>query len=105
MNAEARLRGRRNADGSVDVWLRGRRVHFPGNGQPPTVTEDDAPPARGALPDDVLSDLSETMATVSYDGWYVRLGESKLEINRTRARRVSGQRKFGRPLERHRRSR
>lgn len=74
-------------------------------GQPPTVTEDDAPPARGALPDDVLSDLSETMATVSYDGWYVRLGESKLEINRTRARRVSGQRKFGRPLERHRRSR
>ena len=97
MDAEAPLRGRRNSDGSVDVWLRGRRVHFPGDGERPTVTDDDAPPAQGALPDDVLSDLSETMATVSYDGWYVRLGESRLEINRTRARQISGRRKFSRP--------
>lgn len=103
MNTEGPPRARSNADGSLDVWLRGRRVRFPGGSQRPTVTDDDPPPAAGALPDDVLTDLAERMATVGYDGWYVRLGESKVEINRTRARLISGQRVFGRAVHPRRR--
>ena len=88
MNGEHPSRARANGDGSLDVWVRGRRLHFPGGGRKPSIADDATPPAEaGEVPNDVLTDLAQAMTTVSHDGWYIRFSPSVLEINRTRARR------------------
>jgi hypothetical protein len=83
---EADLRGRLNPDGSVEVWARGKRIRFPGDGQEPEVTEQGPPDDVSGMPKDVRSDVSASMTTVSYDGWYVRFGAAKVTIRRTLAR-------------------
>ena len=84
-------RGRKNDDGSVDVWEGRRRLHFPGGGRKPTVTTDDPPPPDvGALPSRVLVDVGDPVTMVSYDGWYARLTAAAVDINRTQARRRPG---------------
>ena len=94
-------RGRKNGDGSVDIWVTRRRLHFAGRGQRPTVTDDDEPPPdAGEMPSGVLIDASDPVTMVSYDGWYARLTASGVDINRTRARhRVH--RLFARTFGRH----
>jgi hypothetical protein len=87
VNGDALPRACTNADGSVDVWVRGRRLHFPGAGRQPTVTEEQAPADAGDLPADVRIDLGDVVTMVSRDGWYVRLGADTVDVNRTRARR------------------
>jgi hypothetical protein len=81
-------RGRKNEDGSVDVWVGLRRLHFPGGGGRPIVTEDDPPPFDAVgMPGEVLVDVGDPVTMVSYDGWYARLTASGVATNRTRARR------------------
>jgi hypothetical protein len=84
-------RARKNDDGSVDVWLRAHRLHFPGGGREPTVTAEEQPPAAaGEVPRDVVLDVGDPVTTVSYDGWYVRLSASGVHVNRSQARRPVG---------------
>jgi hypothetical protein len=84
-------RARENDDGSVDVWLRGRHLHFPGGGREPTVADaDQAPAGAGEVPRDVLLDVGDPVTTVGYDGWLVRLSDSNVAINRSKARRGIG---------------
>jgi hypothetical protein len=81
-------RGRKNDDGSVDVWVGLRRLHFPGGGGRPIVTENDPPPFDAVgMPADVLVDVGDRVTIVSHSGWYARLTASGVEMNRTRARR------------------
>ena len=88
---ELEPRARTGPGESVDIWLRGHRLHFPGGGREPTVTEEgQVPPEAGDLPDDVLLDIGDPVTTVSRDGWYVRLSPSGVTVNRTKARRPGG---------------
>lgn len=97
MAADQPPRARKNQDGSVDIWLRGRRLHFPGGGREPSVTDEAQAPADGdEVPGDVLLDVGDPVTTVSHDGWYVRLSGSDVIINRTRARRSGGRGVFSR---------
>lgn len=83
-------RARENDDGSVDIWLCGHQLHFPGGGGKPAVLDADLVPDEAAeLPSGVLLDIGDPVTTVSYDGWYVRLSATGIDINRTRARRQS----------------
>jgi hypothetical protein len=89
-------RGRKNDDGSVDVWVGHQRLHFPGGGRRPTVTDDDPPPPEaGEKPSGVLIDAGDRVTMVSYDGWYARLTASDVNINHTRARPRTGRVVFG----------
>jgi hypothetical protein len=84
-----------NADGSLDIWARGHRLHFPGDGRKPTITKEATAPAEAdALPADVLTDLADAMTTISYDGWFVRFSPSTTDINRTKAHRRPGRKLF-----------
>jgi hypothetical protein len=95
VNAEDLPHARVNGDGSLDVWVQGRRLRFPGGGRTPTVAEDPAPPTgAGEVPDDVLMDVGDDMTTISHDGWYVRFSGSTMTINRTRAFRSERARRF-----------
>jgi hypothetical protein len=100
VNGDQTPRARENDDGSVDVWLRAHRLHFPGGGREPIVTDDEQPPTdAGEVPRDVLLDVGEPVTTVSYDGWYVRLSPAGVNINQSRARRPLSRvfnRSFGR---------
>ena len=91
-------RGRTNDDGSVDVWIAGRRLHFPGDGRLPTVTDDEAPADAGKLPDGVRVDLGDPVTIVGYDGWYARIAAAGVHVNRARADRRIHRifRRFGR---------
>jgi hypothetical protein len=91
-------RGRRNDDGSVDVWTAGRRLHFPGGGRRPTVTDDEPPADAGKLPHGVRIDVGDPVTIVGYDGWYARVGASGVDVNRARADRRTHRvfRRFGR---------
>ena len=91
MNGENAPRGRRNGDSSIDVWLRGRRLTFPGGGLEPTVTDEARPPDDAtALPPEVRVDVGNVVTMISYDGWYARVSADDVTINRTKARRSSG---------------
>jgi hypothetical protein len=88
-----------NPDRSVEVWIRGRRVRFPGAGKRPEITDAQEPPAdAGPLPGDVLSEVSSAVTIISYDGWLVRAGDEAVQVLRTRARRSPGRvfSRFGR---------
>lgn len=99
MTDEDRPLARVNPDRSVDVWTRGRHVHFAGKGKKPQVTDAEEPPAdAGPLPDDVLSEVSSAVTIISYDGWLVRGGDDVVQVVPTRARRSPGRvfSRFGR---------
>jgi hypothetical protein len=84
-------RGRKNADGSVDVWVGRRRLSFPGGGRKPKVTdEQEAPPDGGELPRGVRVDVAESATIVGYDGWYARITASGVDVSPARARRGPG---------------
>jgi hypothetical protein len=91
-------RGRSNSDGSVDVWIAGRRLHFPGGGRRPTVTDEEPPADAGELPRSVRADVGDTVTIVGYDGWYARIAASGVSVNRARADRRTSRvfRRFGR---------
>jgi hypothetical protein len=91
-------RSRTSDDGSVDIWIAGRRVHFPGGGRRPTVTDDEPPADADKLPDGVRVDVSDHVTIVGYDGWYARIAGSGVEVNRARAGRRTYRvfRRFGR---------
>jgi hypothetical protein len=90
VGGEHEPRGRKNADGSIDVWVRGRRLTFPGGGRKPTVSDEAPPPDADDLPSGVLIDVGNAVTMVSHDGWYARVGGEEVGINRTKARRPSG---------------
>lgn len=82
------LRGLKKDNGSVDIWVGRRRLHFAGGGRVPTLTDDDPPPPdAGQMPSGVLTDVSGSVTIVSYDGWYARFTDSDVVITRSRARR------------------
>ena len=90
MNGEHAPLGRRNGDGSIDVWVRGRRITFPGGGREPTVTDEAQPPGEPEpVPAGVLVDAGGAVTMISYDGWYARVGDAEVTINRTKARASS----------------
>ena len=90
--------GRRSDDGSVDVWIAGRRLHFPGGGRRPTVTDDESPADAGKLPGGVRVDVGDPVTIVGYDGWYARIAASGVDVSRARADRRTHRvfRRFGR---------
>lgn len=90
MGGEREPRGRENADGSIDVWVRGRRLTFSGGGRKPTVSDEAPPPDAGELPRGVLIDVGNAVTMVSHDGWYARVGADEVGINRSKAHRASG---------------
>lgn len=86
MNESGSPRARTNDDGSVDVWARGRRLHFPGAGGRPTVTEDETPADAGELPAAVRVDDGDVVTMVNHDDWLVRLSADTVDVTRARAR-------------------
>jgi hypothetical protein len=87
MNGQQPARGLENPDGSVDVWIDSRQLHFPADRGKPTVSKARPPDGAGALPSTVKL-VSGPVSQVRSGDWIVIVGKDTARIRLAIPRRI-----------------